>query len=70
MLSNDFVEQSLSGRAMLVGRTWTELVEPTVPNNIFHSYVILAIVPKTGREDQCYKGDYTYRGDANREVRL
>ena len=37
---------------------------------LFQSYAILAIVPKTARKAQCYKGGYAYRGDANREVRL
>ena len=37
---------------------------------LFQSYAILAIVPKTGRKAQCYKGGYAYRGDANTEVRL
>ena len=36
---------------------------------LFQSYAILAIVPKTGRKAQCYKGGYAYRGD-DREVRL
>ena len=37
---------------------------------LFQSYAILAIVPKTGRKAQCYKGGYAYTGDANIEVRL
>ena len=37
---------------------------------LFQSYAILAIVPKTGRKTQSYKGGYAYRGCASREVRL
>ena len=41
------------------------------PVGLCQSYAILAtLVPKMGREAQCYKAGYAYKRDANRGVRL